>query len=543
MLRVCSTLHWLGCVALLLVARAAPLESQEAPPKDAPPPTAALEAEPVRRKIEISVEDAIRIALSNNLDLQLEEQARASALEEVAIAASIFDPLFATNFSHARFRTPTVDALSGVSGLAPVPVVLVNPYISQQYDFGFNGLLPPGTTYSLEAIDRRDDTPDSGFFGFNPRNQTAIRAEIVQPILKGFGTSANVADLLKAETSRRIADHRLYRLLQTTVATVENSYWNFAFAEADLRVKEEALVEAQTLLDINRQKLAVGKGKEIDVIGDEANIETQKSGIIESRVALRNAQDTLLDLLNYRAVLQAERSAASEPRLALYEDVQVVTTSPLESRPYPVDVESAVGRALSDRADLIQAELELRSADIEVDRRKNQLLPKLNVTGSWTQSGLDENLHESVDSLGSGRFYDWSVGVAFEYPWGNRRERGLLAQSKRDRESRRIEVERLRNSIVLEVTRAARSIEAAYQKVQTTVAARRLRQEQLRGEQERLRVGSSTSYQVLQIQNDLLESSTEEVRARVEYQRAITAFESATGRVVLPRPAEPAPQP
>ena len=92
--------------------------------------------------------------------------------------------------------------------------------------------------------------------------------------------------------------------------------------------------------------------------------------------------------------------------------------------------------------------------------------------------------------------------------------------------------EQLRDSIILEVTQTARDIEATYQRVQTTRAASRLRKEQLEGEEERLRVGASTSYQVLQVQNDLLEAQLEEVRALVDYKLAITAHENAVGRIL-----------
>ena len=194
-------------------------------------------------------------------------------------------------------------------------------------------------------------------------------------------------------------------------------------------------------------------------------------------------------------------------------------------------MEDAIGRALAQRNDLRQNELEVINAELDLKRRKNQLLPTLNITGTWNQLGLEENIGNSIDELGSGRFYNWTVGVNVEVPIGNRSERSLLRQAMVDLESRRVAAEQLRNSIILEVTQAVRDIDSTYQRVLTTRAASRLRKEQLQGEEERLKVGASTSYQVLQVQNDMLEAQLEEVRARIEFRRAQTRLDSALGEI------------
>ncbi len=512
---------------------AAPPAAEPKPPPAAAPPPARGTGE---REVRLSIDDAIRIALANNLDVRVEELARDRARSDIEIANASFDPLFATSWVMTKFRSPTVDFLSGVTG-GTTAVVAVNPFTRQAFDAGISGLFPTGTTYRLTVQDERSDTPESSFFGINPRNETTVRADLTQPLLKNLGFDANLADRIQAENRDRIAELRRDRLLETTVAAVHDAYWNLVFAREDLRVKEEALVEAQQLLEINRQKAEVGTGKALDVIDAEANIETQRSGVIEGWNALRKAQDTLLDILNFRAHEDAAAAAAAAGGASaaaaaspLYQGLVIVPTSAPSDAAYGQVLAEAIEVALANREDLKQAELEVRNAEVELARRNNQLLPNLSLTGSWTQSGLDEEIGESVEEFSSGRYYDWSFGITLEYPLGNRRERNLAFQSKNDLASRRFSLEKLRNRVILDVTQGIRDIESAYQRLQSTRAATRLRTEQLRGETERLRVGSSTSYQVLQIQNDLLEARSREVRAMVDYKLAITAFESTIGR-------------
>ena len=490
--------------------------------------TTGTEDAPIR--VELSLDEAIILAIGGNLSIRTEFLTRRRTREEITIAAAVFDPLFTTSYTNNKFRQPTVDTLSGLSGVGLLTEVNVNPFVSQSLSFGFSGLTPIGTQWSLTAGGNRGDNPASQFFGINPRNDTFVRAEFTQPLLKNFGFDANLADLRRARNSDEIASFRLRRLMETTIDSVHQAYWDLVLAREDLNVKIASLEEATELLTINRQRVAVGSAKEIDVIDAEANIETQKSGIIDSENALRQAQDTLLDLLNYNTVLR-EQHAEYRTRNSLYEGVTVIPTTSFEPEPLTIDMEDAIGRALAQRNDLRQNELEVINAELDLKRRKNQLLPTLNITGTWNQLGLEENIGNSIDELGSGRFYNWTVGVNVEVPIGNRSERSLLRQAMVDLESRRVAAEQLRNSIILEVTQAVRDIDSTYQRVLTTRAASRLRKEQLQGEEERLKVGASTSYQVLQVQNDMLEAQLEEVRARIEFRRAQTRLDSALGEI------------
>lgn len=526
------------CILISSVCVSSPSFAQDnlsAPPEESTegslPSASAEDSDPSRAprfELRLSMTDAINAAMSENLDLRVERLSQESSSRDVVIARAAFDPLFTTSYTMSKFRQPTISFLSGLAGAATGTTVNVNPFVNQVFNVGVSGLLPTGLTYSVTAADSRNDSPNSSFVAFNPSNSTSIRAEVTQPLLKGFGFNSNLADLRVAQNNFKVSRAQLQRLIETTVASVQNAYWDLAFAREDLRVKQEALREAQQLLEINRQKVQVGTATEIDVIDAEANIETQRGGIIDAENVIRRTQDTLLDLLNYSET-QRRRGDIPPDQLAPYEDVRVVPTTPLAFTRYPLDLESAIDIALSNREDLRENEFLVDNSGIELRRRKNQALPGLNVTGNWTQQGLDENIGNSIDSLGTFRFYDWSVGVTFEYPIGNRQERNRLAQARNDLASSKLRLQKLRNGVVLEVTQAARDIQSSFQKLQTSRATVRLRREQLEGEKQRLRVGSSTSYQVLQIQNDVLEAQSLELQALVDYKRAITAFESSVG--------------
>ena len=475
-----------------------------------------------RKIVRLSLGETIRIALGHNIDLQLERIAYFRSAKDVQVARAAFDPVFATNYTMNKFRQPTVDFLSGV---APTTEVNVNPFTFQNFDFGISGLLPTGTTYNVTAENSRADNPESGFFSFNPRNETSISGTVTQPLLKNFGFDANLADLRISQNNEAKAERGLLRLHQDTIASVENAYWELVFAYKDLDVKEKGVMEAQTLLEINRHKVAVGSAKRIDIVDAEANIETQKSGIIDAVNALEGAQDTLLDLINYQEILR-ERGEVDQ-YAPFFEHIWVIPTTELDFRPYSIDLNDAVQRAMDSREDLQQARLDVENGRLELLRRENQLLPVLNLSGTWTPRGLEENVGNSLDELGSGRFYDWTVAINLEYPIGNRLEKNRYYQAEADLETSRLALVKLENQVILEVTQLVRAVDAAYQLVITNQKVVRLRREQFEAEQQRLRVGNSTAYQVELVQNDLLEAESQLIRSQVDYKRAIAAYENS----------------
>ncbi|MCA8960631.1 MAG: TolC family protein [Planctomycetes bacterium] len=486
-----------------------------------PPPIAGRDS---GLRIDLSLDEAVAIALGRNLDVNIETLNAYQQHQNIGIASAAFDPLFSSAYTMSKFRQPTVDTLSG---LGSTTSILVNPFETQSGNIGISGLMPIGTTYRLEARDDRSDNPNSTFFGFNPRNSTSITASINQPLLKDFGYDVNLADLRIARESSAMARQELEAQVNETIRSVIDAYWNLYFTYKDLEVRRSSLREAEQLLEINQHKLAAGTAKEVDVTQAQANIADQTSGIIQAENAVLTAQDTLLDLLNYKEVLR-EKEQLPRGR-ALYEHVRIALTTPLDFEEIHIDLENAIALALEQRPDLRRARHAIRSATHAFRRADHNTLPTLDLSASWTQLGLEKSIGDSWDELFSGRYYSWTVALNFEYAIGNRAAHREHFRAKAALESSRLELERLENLAVLEVSRAVRDIRNAYRTVVARREQVRLQRETLAGERERLRVGISTSFQVFEIQNDLLDAESQELRARVDYKNAITAYSRAVG--------------
>ncbi len=524
----------LGAVLILIVTLGgiAPAQDDPTPPPDPAGAVAGatggkatplLLQEPKLPEMELALEEAIRLALIYNLDLQTDRLAEDRFRREVKIADAGFDPLFRTNYTLSRFRQPSVSFLDFGSTTSQIAV---NPFESDRWDAAISGLLKTGTSYELTVGGARNNNPESGIFSLNPRYSSSVELQLTQPILRGFGDDTVLTGLRVASRNVEISSLELRSRVEDTCVAVANAYWDLLFARKDLEVKEQALVEAEELRAINQRKLDVGTGTEIDVIDSEANIETQRAGIIDARNFRGNAQDALLDLIND----PAKRVGGLENPLFLNVEIFPVTEPNLED--VEIVLSDSVSLALEQRTEVRQALLAILNTEDFLRRAEDDTLPRLDLTGSWGNSGLEGGFSGSWDELATGTYYNWSVGLVFEIPIGNRIARERRSQARIDRSSARIDQERTVNSVVLGVTRAVRDVRSAQQRVKTTRAATRLRQEQLDGEKRRLEVGASTSYQVLQVQNDLLEAQTAQVESSVFLLKAMTAFRKETGDVL-----------
>ena len=156
----------------------------------------------------------------------------------------------------------------------------------------------------------------------------------------------------------------------------------------------------------------------------------------------------------------------------------------------------------------------------------------MDVLGRWTQLGLEETWGESYSSMGDGRFYNWLVGVEFSVPLSNRGPRNLYRNSREQLTRLQLQKKDLENKIVLEIDLAIRTIKNLTKRVIDLEEDVRLKQQLLEDEKSKLEVGRTIAYTVSTIENDLVTSETEALRANADLQTAKADFYRATGTLL-----------
>jgi len=284
------------------------------------------------------------------------------------------------------------------------------------------------------------------------------------------------------------------------------------FANENLKVAEAALKAAQNLLAENRAKSKAGVMSIVDVLQAEAAVASRVEQILIAEKAIRDQEDQLRRLLN---------PGENELR----EDLRLTPQDPPAVALQPISLQEAIDIAIERRPEIVQAKKNVDSSELNTNFAKNQLLPTLSFQGTLGLAGLGGNLGNSVNSNFSGDFYNYGAGLVLSYPLGNRS--AWSTYNKRQMEGRNAQVSlvSVRQQIIVGVREAVRRVQTDFKRIETTKSARIMAEKQLQAEQERLKVGLSTTRFVLEFQRDLATAQGNELRAIVDYNKSLSNLE------------------
>jgi outer membrane protein TolC len=223
------------------------------------------------------------------------------------------------------------------------------------------------------------------------------------------------------------------------------------------------------------------------------------------------------------------------------------------TNPEPINIEAAVTRALADRTDLQQSKNNLKISDINLKNQVDATRPQLNLTGAYGLNGLGGNVFTTsritdpitgisttsstllqrsgyFDALRNISGFDaptWTLGVTFAYPLGVSAQEATVARSRLSLQQTEVNLKALELQIATEVMNAGLTVQSALESVQATAAARELALKRLEAAQSKADVGMATNYEVVQAQRDYADARIAELRANLNYRKAVVNFETA----------------
>jgi outer membrane protein len=477
--------------------------------------------------VALSLEQVIEMALQQNLDIALSRYQAERSANSIVAEKGAFDPVLEATASQAEAQNPQATSLSA----------LVLQSDNRSYSVGISQALRYGASWSAEIRNRRYSN-NSPYSTFNPSYDSELSLVYVQPLLRNFGLDAGSYGLRIARLNKTLNDQAFRLQVMTTITSAIEAYWELVFANEDLAVKERSLELAEDQLRRNRIMVEVGTLAPIDITVADAEVATRREAIIRATATLGNAEDRLRQLLN------------------------VPPGSPIWDKPiYPVDLpafdkvsvdlEEAFRKALANRPEIEQKEMEIKTSLLSVDFRKDQLRPRLDFTAGLGYSGLagsfnegsvelppgvepppDGDFSDSIRDVWDRSFENWSLSLTVSYPLGNETARAELANARLDHEMNLAEREKLLDDVRIEVRQAVRDLRSNLERVEAARVSRKLQEEKVDAERKKFEEGMSTNFQVLQFQRDLEEARSGETRAIVDYNESVVRLERIQGTLL-----------
>ncbi len=478
--------------------------AQPASPSRPPsPPSAAGTNAPAGRAMTMA--DCIQAALAHNFDVQVQRINPQISLYNLDAAYSGYDPAFSVSGTHTFNVSPGggVNPYSTNSMTIPPRITDVNSFSS-----GISGgLLPWGLNYSLSSGLSQDYIPDS--------STANVGVTLTQPLLKNFWIDSTRLNIRVAKNRLKYSEQGLRLQLITSVTAVANAYYELIYAQQNVAVQREALDLAQTQLDQDSQRVQIGTLAILSVQQDESQVAQATANLISAQSTLDTDQNTLKNLLtdNY----------------SQWHNTDIRPTESLLAPLQTFDLQNSWTKGMAERPDLLQAKLNVEQTGIQLKYDRNQLLPELDLTGSYGFNGAGTVYENAVDQVGEGNAPFYSYGAKLSMPLGNIGPRNQYKATKATMQQIELQFKQLEQNILVEIDNAVKQAQSAYQSVQATRQARIYAEAALDAEQKTYAVGKATTFEVLTYQNNLTAARSQEIRALANYNEALATLAQQEG--------------
>jgi len=547
-------------------------------------------------KLMLSLDDAISLALENNLDISVQRftpwiaetqvlKAKAGGIPQSGSSQQVilgsgpsvsFDPIFTSGINWSRASTPVNNPLlSGVgTTLAAIPNLID---YNANYNFGYTEGFHTGTNVSINFVNNRFSTTSPDVI-LDPSVQSTMTFTVTQPLLNGFGILPNTRFIIEAKNSLKVADSVFAQQVITTVSQIMTDYWELVYARENVKVEQAAVGVSTKLYQDNKKQLEIGTMAPLDVLTAESQLATVQQNLI---VAQTNQlqQETILLVAITKNPLAADLTG-----------VEIIPTTPIgipdviENFP----LQDLVAEAWQKRPELVQAGLNLKNAGIEVKATRNALLPQLNLFGQYSATGLAGDrtvttqtptafvanpdaqivdaagnpigfpnpvvpvpifagspiafnttsrvipggLSDALNNMINNNYPTYGAGVNLTLPIRNRSAQADNARAILDERQLEVQYRSTQSSIVLSVRNALIALQQDRAQVAAAAKARELAQQTLDAEQKKYQLGSSTAYNVVLRSRDLTSALGTEIRAKANLEEAVVNFNQAMGRTL-----------
>ncbi|MGA2611209.1 MAG: TolC family protein [Terriglobia bacterium] len=538
-------------------------------------------------KLRLSVEDALALALENNLDISVARynlgfaqtdllRAKSGGATRGVPGAFSSSALFAGAIGGgiSGISSSSTTSASGVTGsggatnvgvigccdpvagaqfgwdrrTSPLNYIVVSgaPVVTTQTTSGvayFGQGFLTGTSYAVAVSGYRQSTTSLNTL-FNPVVPTSLTVGFDQQLLSGFGYRANAKFIRIAQNDLKISNTVFRQQVNTTVAQVLNLYWDYLSYKENVRVAEQALAFSEKLLSDNKRQVEIGTLAPIEVVRAESEVASDQQNLIVAQTSLQQQAELIKTAL--------ARKVDSE---LISAQIDAVDKLP-EPRPDDIPpLDQALKLALQNRPEIEQADLNLRYQSVVIKANRNALLPVLDVFATYAPSGLSglssvlapcpsgytpsgkqclsyQGISQSLSQLFRGNYPDYSFGFTLQFPIRNRSAQADAARALLEQRQLEEQLQRQKNQVEQDVRSAEIGVIQAKAQIQAGVKAVLLAQKTLDAEQKKFQLGESTVFLVIQAQRDLATAEGNEVKARSTYAKALTQFQQVTATIL-----------
>ena len=474
----------------------------------------------------LSLQEAVRLALENNPTLKVEKIRVEQARSRINQQKGEFDPLFNSG-----------SVLSHKDNIVASRFYPTGLYSEKQkaQTLGVETKTRTGGRVNL-SLNYADLRSNSNIQTLSPQYSANLSFGVTQSLLRDFGRGIAETRLRVAEKGAAIVENNLFSRISQLIQRVEETYWNLTFLLQDLDGKLRSLASARQFLTQNENLLRAGRVAPVSVLQARAAVAERERDVVTSQTAADEYKDRLKNLL--------------------WLDLNTTDLTPVDS-PDLIPVDLSADRSLQDallrRPELRALQQEQEQRAIEVKYAANQIRPRLDLNVQFSLAGLSGKpnltcldptssicvpvgsniagsvlegrtaVGDSLANLWSAHPYEsWSVEVKFQLPIGNKTAKAQYSEASLRQLETNTNLVAMRDQVAIEIRNAIREAHASQKRIEASREALTYLENQLAGMRRQLEAGLMSSYDVLQAFEEVDKARTTELQAMMDFHVALS---------------------
>ncbi len=489
--------------------------------------------------MELSLQESIRMALSNNLEIAIENYNEDMNREQIIKTRGFYDPTLGFTVGWNSRKRPNTSVLDSGGGL------LFNVNDGFTFNTNLNQNVMGGGDLRVQWNNSRSET-NSQFFNVNPSFDTNFDVQFTQPLWRGFGKKTATERQIKiANLDTKISDAQFKQRVVEIIQQVQNQYWEMVFAVENYDTQRKSVELAIVQHRNNRKRVEIGVMAPIEITSSAAEVATREQSLIQSEVQIINAQNDLKRLL------------APDPSAAIWNLTLIPVDRP-RVREVRLTLQEAIDTSIRNRPELETIKLQMEQNEVDHRFYQREGKPSLNLRANFGSIGASGTVFQTISggvferptqipdpddprfgTFGTAwnqafgfNFTSWGIFFDVTVPLRNRSNDADLAMVAISERRLNSQIKNQQQMVIVEVRNAYETIATRKKSLEAARAASRLAQEQLDGENKRFEAGLSTNFEVLRFQRDLSTNQVSELRAQVDYELAVTALQKAMYTII-----------
>jgi outer membrane protein TolC len=401
-----------------------------------------------------------------------------------------------------------------------------------------------GTTVSL-GLSNSHVSSTSLRSELNPSTSGSLSLNITQKLLQGFGPAVNSRLIRIAKNNREVSDLVFKQQVIVTVSAIANLYWDLVSMNEEVKVRRQALTTSERLHQDNQKQVEIGTLAPIEIVRAEAEVASRQQDLTVAETQLLQQETILKNALSRTGTVSP---AVSDARVVPTDRIRMPDTEPIEP------IQDMVAQAMSARPELAQRRIQIENAKINLKGSKSQLLPTVDafinlqnnaLAGSMNVLPLPEGQQfitrnppnaffiggygTVLSQIFARNFPDYNAGFQLNIPLRNRAAQADVTRDQLSLRQQELGLRQLENQVRVDVQNALIALQQARARYRAANKARVLQEQTLDAEQKKYALGASTIYNVILVQRDLAQAQSGEVAALSAYSIARTDLDRATG--------------